>query len=180
MCVQSFPSLDLRFLSEFLYLVSQVSGLPWVSTLRHTVSHSGSLDFCLTQELNFPSNSVRCSIQQKPPFYIIAVRALMASSLRIPSILKHRFFHVCLQVSSLKPFVFYFGPSIHYGPSTFCPSQVLDHPSHRVSWRNDSSAMFILIAALCTYWEGGQETPLSQTHTHDHTDAQNMQGERMA
>lgn len=59
--------------------------------------------------------------------------------------LETQVFHVCLQVSSLKSSVFYFGPSIHYGPSTFCPSQVLDHLTGCPGIMN-SSAMLILIA----------------------------------
>lgn len=57
-------------------MVSYVSGFRWVPILRPSVSYSGSLDFYLTQVLNFPSNSVRSSIQQGPPFYIMAVRTL--------------------------------------------------------------------------------------------------------
>lgn len=167
MCVWGFPSLDLGFLSQVSDLVSQVSNLLYVPTLRPIVSHSGSLDFYLTQNLNFPCNSVRSSIQQEPSFYIITVRALMVSSLRIPSIL-NRFFHVCLQVSSLKPSVFYFGPST-----------VLDHLTGCPGIRN-SSVILILIAGTLYLLGRGQETPLSQTHTNDHIDAQNMQRERTA
>lgn len=125
--------LRLFILGLILSLLSQFSGLPQLPSWVFSFLYNSRLEPSTQLSQVFKSLSNKAYL-----LYIVTLRA--SDSLR-PEVSIHlgtQVFHFSLQVSSLNPSVFYFGPS------TFCPCQVFYHLRGQPGVRN-SSAMLILI-----------------------------------